>query len=125
MSSIYHSSDAPFSWRKNHCRTCLRSTLHAFQRSNTRLLTLKRNGMFCLERFLAHTLVDLWIWLKAYPSYSRTKSEMSQRRKFSLQHQRAYKNYTRRPTNLYVVSTFGICVGLLRERGVKMFAIFF
>ena len=119
MSSIYHSSDAPLSWRKNHRRTCLRSTLHAFQGSNTRLLALKRNGILCLERFLAHTLVDLWIWLKAYPSYSRTKSEMPQRGKESVQ------NYTRRPTNLYVVSTFGICVGLLRERDVKMFAIFF
>ena len=31
----------------------------------------------------------------------------------------AYKNYTRRPTKLYVVSTFGLCVGLLRQRDVR------
>ena len=30
----------------------------------------------------------------------------------------AYKNYTRCPTNLYVVSTFGLCVGLLRQRDI-------
>ena len=27
----------------------------------------------------------------------------------------AYKNYTRSPRNLYVLSTFGLCVGLLRQ----------
>lgn len=31
----------------------------------------------------------------------------------------AYKNYTRRPTKLYMVSTFGLCVGLLRQRDVR------
>ena len=27
----------------------------------------------------------------------------------------AYKNYTRSPRNLYVLSTFGLCLGLLRQ----------
>ena len=30
----------------------------------------------------------------------------------------AYKNYTRSPRNLFVLSTFGLCVGLLRQRDV-------
>ena len=30
----------------------------------------------------------------------------------------AYKNYTRTPRNLYVLSTFGLCVGLLRQREI-------
>ena len=30
----------------------------------------------------------------------------------------AYKNYTRSPRNLYVLSTFGLCVGLLRQREI-------
>lgn len=71
----------------------------------------------CLSRVECPSLDPQKKWY-AYPSYSRTKSEMSQRGKFSLQHQRAYKNYTRLPTNLYVVSTFWyLCLTLAAERG--------
>lgn len=30
----------------------------------------------------------------------------------------AFNSYTRRPSNVYVVSTFGRCVGLLRQRDI-------